>query len=97
LKESRTTWKSKCSTTCPPPGLPSSRRWHPHRTHRPPRPFRLAPHRSPDVVEVNQVVAVMEAMKMETNVASPVAGKVKSVGVKAGEPVKAGQVLIELE
>lgn len=50
-----------------------------------------------DVVEVNQVVAVMEAMKMETNVASPVAGRVKSVGVKAGEPVKAGQLLIELE
>jgi biotin carboxyl carrier protein len=50
-----------------------------------------------DSVAVNQVVLVMEAMKMETNVASPFAGKVKSVCVAAGEAVKTGQVLVELE
>lgn len=49
-----------------------------------------------DIVAVNQVVLVMEAMKMETNVASPFAGKVKAVCVAAGEAVKAGQVLVEL-
>jgi biotin carboxyl carrier protein len=50
-----------------------------------------------DILAVNQVVLVMEAMKMETDVASPFAGKVKSVYVAAGEAVKAGQVLVELE
>jgi biotin carboxyl carrier protein len=49
-----------------------------------------------DTVAVNQVVLVMEAMKMETNVASPFTGKVKAVCVAAGEAVKAGQVLVEL-
>jgi methylmalonyl-CoA carboxyltransferase small subunit len=50
-----------------------------------------------DRVEVNQVLLVMEAMKMETNVATPLAGKVKTVRVSPGEAVKAGQVLVELE
>lgn len=50
-----------------------------------------------DRVEVNQVLLVMEAMKMETNVATPLAGTVKAVRVTAGEAVKAGQVLVELE
>jgi methylmalonyl-CoA carboxyltransferase small subunit len=50
-----------------------------------------------DRVEVNQVLLVMEAMKMETNVATPLAGKVKTVRVSPGEAVKAGQILVELE
>jgi biotin carboxyl carrier protein len=50
-----------------------------------------------DTVALNQVVLVMEAMKMETNVASPFAGKVKAVCISTGDAVKAGQVLIELE
>jgi methylmalonyl-CoA carboxyltransferase small subunit len=50
-----------------------------------------------DRVEVNQVLLVMEAMKMETNVATPLAGKVKAVRVSPGDAVKAGQVLVELE
>lgn len=50
-----------------------------------------------DTVEVNQVLLVMEAMKMETNVASPIAGKVKTIRVSPGEAVKAGQVLVEFE
>lgn len=50
-----------------------------------------------DHVAVNQVLLVMEAMKMETNVATPLAGKVKTVRVSPGEAVKAGQVLVELE
>lgn len=50
-----------------------------------------------DQVEVNQVLLVMEAMKMETNVATPLAGRVKTVRVSPGEAVKAGQVLVELE
>lgn len=50
-----------------------------------------------DEVSVNQVLLVMEAMKMETNVASPIAGKVKTIRVSGGEAVKAGQVLVEFE
>lgn len=50
-----------------------------------------------DSVEVNQVLLVMEAMKMETNIASPIAGRVKSVLAAPGDAVKAGQVLVELE
>jgi len=50
-----------------------------------------------DTVSVNQVVLVMEAMKMETNVASPIAGKVRTIRVSPGEAVKAGQVLMEFE
>lgn len=50
-----------------------------------------------DVVELNQVLLVMEAMKMETNIASPMPGKVKAVLAASGDAVKAGQVLVELE
>lgn len=50
-----------------------------------------------DTVAVNQVLLVMEAMKMETNIASPVAGKVKAIHVSPGQAVKAGQILVELD
>lgn len=50
-----------------------------------------------DAVQVNQILLVMEAMKMETNIASPMAGKVKSVLAAPGDAVKAGQVLVEFE
>ena len=50
-----------------------------------------------DTVSVNQVLLIMEAMKMETNIASPIAGTVKTIRVSPGEAVKAGQVLVEFE
>lgn len=50
-----------------------------------------------DIVEINQVLLVMEAMKMETNIASPIAGKVKTVTAAPGDAVKAGQVLVEFD
>ena len=53
--------------------------------------------KSGDGVAINQVLVVMEAMKMETNIASPVAAKVKAVLVKPGDAVKAGQILVEFE
>jgi methylmalonyl-CoA carboxyltransferase small subunit len=40
---------------------------------------------------------VLEAMKMETNVTAPVAGKVKVVNVQAGDAVKVNQILVEFE
>ena len=48
-------------------------------------------------IQPNEVIMVLEAMKMETSVAAHHSGKVKSVNVAPGDPVKARQVLIELE
>jgi methylmalonyl-CoA carboxyltransferase small subunit len=45
----------------------------------------------------NELLMVIEAMKMETNVTACAAGKVKSVRVTAGDSVKSGQVVIEYE
>lgn len=48
-------------------------------------------------LQVNDLLMVLEAMKMETNVTAPVAGKVKAVGVQAGDAVQVGQVLVQFE
>ena len=45
----------------------------------------------------NDLIMVLEAMKMETNVTAPRAGKVAKVLVAAGDGVKANQVIAELE
>lgn len=47
-----------------------------------------------DSVAEGDVVAVIEAMKMETEIKSTVAGTVKSIDVEAGDKVQAGQVLV---
>lgn len=47
-------------------------------------------------VEKNQIVAVLEAMKMETNVQSPLDGMVEGIPVKEGQQVKAGQLIVKL-
>ncbi|MGE3819413.1 MAG: acetyl-CoA carboxylase biotin carboxyl carrier protein subunit [Isosphaeraceae bacterium] len=46
-------------------------------------------------IQVNDPLVVLEAMKMETEITAPIAGKVSKVNVNAGDPVTAGQVLIE--
>ena len=50
-----------------------------------------------DKVEENQVLLIIEAMKMETAITARAAGTVKSVRVKEGQPVKAKELLMELE
>ena len=45
----------------------------------------------------NELIMVIEAMKMETNVTAQRCGTVKSVKVAPGEPVKMQQVLLEFE
>jgi len=50
-----------------------------------------------DTVEAGQVVAVVEAMKMENEVQSLQSGTVAAVHVQTGQGVQAGQTLIELE
>jgi len=48
-------------------------------------------------LQPNDLMLVLEAMKMETNVVAPVAGKVKTVNVNPGDAVKVNQVLVEFE
>jgi biotin carboxyl carrier protein len=50
-----------------------------------------------DVVTLNQVVIVLDAMKMETPVHAPVAGTVLSVLVKEGDAVDEGHSLLQIE
>lgn len=53
--------------------------------------------REGDEVKKEQVLMVMEAMKMENKVLAELSGKVKSIKVTVGESVLQGQVLIEIE
>ena len=48
-------------------------------------------------IQANDVLLVLEAMKMETVVTAPRGGKVSKVNAKAGDPVQGGQILVELE
>ena len=50
-----------------------------------------------DEVKVNQVVLVLEAMKMENEILSEAAGKVKEIKVRPGEAVEGGQTLVVVE
>ena len=50
-----------------------------------------------DHVEEDEVVIVMEAMKMEIPIVAPVAGTVKEVKVSAGQAVEAEQELAIIE
>jgi len=48
-------------------------------------------------IQANDVLVVLEAMKMETTITSPVAGKVAKVNVAVGDPVQSGQIVVEFE
>ncbi|HVT75948.1 MAG TPA: biotin/lipoyl-containing protein, partial [Acidimicrobiales bacterium] len=50
-----------------------------------------------DTVTAGQAVCVLEAMKMENNIMSEVAGEVKAVKVEAGQTVGAGDVVVVVE
>ena len=50
-----------------------------------------------DKVEAGQPIAVLEAMKMETNVLAPLAGTVAKIHVKEGQRVVSGELIAELE
>jgi len=50
-----------------------------------------------DVVAVNQVVIVLDAMKMETPVVSPFAGTVRDVLAREGDAVEEGYPLVQIE
>lgn len=48
-------------------------------------------------IKLNEVLVVIEAMKMETSITAPAAGKIAKINVAAGDAVKQGQILIEFE
>ena len=48
-------------------------------------------------IQVNDELLVLEAMKMETVITAPIAGKVAKINVNAGDAVQQGQVLVEFE
>jgi len=50
-----------------------------------------------DEVQEEQVLVVLESMKMEMPVESPAAGKVASILVEKGQAVEEGEVLVRLE
>jgi acetyl-CoA carboxylase biotin carboxyl carrier protein len=50
-----------------------------------------------DRVDEDEVVLVMEAMKMEIPVVAPASGVLKEIKVSAGEAVEADQLLAEIE
>jgi methylmalonyl-CoA carboxyltransferase small subunit len=48
-------------------------------------------------IQTNDQLLVLEAMKMETNITAPAAGKVKEIKVGVGDPVQTSMVLVEFE
>ncbi|MEZ2122164.1 biotin/lipoyl-containing protein [Corynebacterium sp. CCM 9203] len=49
-----------------------------------------------DTIEQGQVLLVLEAMKMETEITAPAGGTVATLTVSVGESVQGGQVLVEI-
>ena len=49
------------------------------------------------IIQANDLIMVLEAMKMETNVTAHCAGTVKNVRVEQGGSVKLNQVVVEFE
>ncbi len=50
-----------------------------------------------DQIEKGQGLVIVEAMKMENEVRSPIQAEVKEIKVKAGQAVEAGELLLVVE
>ncbi|MEI9971584.1 MAG: biotin/lipoyl-containing protein [Ignavibacteriota bacterium] len=48
-------------------------------------------------LQAGDIMIVLEAMKMETNITAPSAGKIAAIKVNQGDSVQAGQVVVEYE
>jgi methylmalonyl-CoA carboxyltransferase small subunit len=48
-------------------------------------------------LQPGDILLVLEAMKMETNITAPRAGKIAALKVNQGDSVQAGQVVVEFE
>ncbi len=49
-----------------------------------------------DLVKTDQTVAILEAMKMESEITTSFEGKVKKILVKEGENIQEGQIIMEI-
>jgi methylmalonyl-CoA carboxyltransferase 1.3S subunit len=49
------------------------------------------------IIQPGDALMVLEAMKMETNITAPAAGKIAAISVNSGDSVQSGQVLVEFE
>jgi len=54
-------------------------------------------HGEGDAVPAGEILAVIEAMKMESSVTAPVAGRIKKIHIAAGEQIETGDLLYTLE
>ena len=50
-----------------------------------------------DKVSEGQVVAILEAMKMENEIVSPASGEIKSIHVEKGSSVVEGQIILQIK
>jgi acetyl-CoA carboxylase biotin carboxyl carrier protein len=50
-----------------------------------------------DTVDTDQVLVILESMKMEMPIESPRAGKVAEIRIKEAQPVNEGDVVITLD
>ena len=48
-------------------------------------------------LQKGDILVVLEAMKMETNITAPDAGKIKAIAVNQGDGVQSGQIVVEFE
>jgi methylmalonyl-CoA carboxyltransferase small subunit len=48
-------------------------------------------------LQTGDILLVLEAMKMETNITAPSAGKIAAISVNQGDGVQAGQVVVEFD
>ncbi|MCC6291300.1 MAG: biotin/lipoyl-binding protein [Bryobacterales bacterium] len=48
-------------------------------------------------IQPGDILIVLEAMKMETNITAPVAGRIAAIKVNVGDNVQSGQVVVEFE
>jgi methylmalonyl-CoA carboxyltransferase small subunit len=48
-------------------------------------------------IQPGDILLVLEAMKMETNITAPIPGKIAKINVNPGDSVQAGVVLVEFE
>lgn len=49
-----------------------------------------------DIIKKGQLLLILEAMKMENEIVSPVDGKVHSIGVSKGDSVSSGDFLVQI-
>jgi len=50
-----------------------------------------------DAVKKGEILMILDAMKMQNKLKSPIDGKVKSIEAKKGDKVSKGTILVELE